>query len=84
MATFTRWLLTKRNRERNDLVGQLARDAYTDPYWPGAPGYGSASGARLKTYRAHLENCRACDKAIETLEIAYSEWLETRTANSNA
>jgi len=62
--TFTSWLSF--NRWRSDPIGDLARDAYTDPLWPHACHY--------KQFRVYLEGRHARDAVLESLNAAWNEF----------
>lgn len=61
---FTSWLSF--NRWRADPVGDLARDAYTDPHWPPARHYLS--------FVAYLHRRHAREVVLETLQTAWDEF----------
>ncbi len=69
-STFDQWL--KKQRRRDDPVGDLARDRLQDYAWPRVP------GTRLRGYRSYLAECGACNGAERALERAYQEWLKQR------
>jgi hypothetical protein len=68
---FTTWL--RRQRQRDDPVGDLAREAARDRGWPRPP-------ARLAILHAHLERTHAPDGAHEALDRAWFEWDRWRPA----
>ena len=70
--TFVEWLA--RQTRRRDAVGDLARDARSDPDWPPA---GKPSRAKL---RAHLEAQGAIPAALAALDVAWDEWDGERRA----
>jgi len=71
--TFTRWLLTRKQQERDDRVGDLARDVAMDREWP------SVRGAGRGIYREYLERASGGWNAVlESFDLAYAEW---RSAN---
>lgn len=65
MTGFKAWL--KAQTQRNDPVGDIARDAAADPRWP-------RGNARLSTLIEHLEFNGASPAAVEALRDAYGEW----------
>ncbi len=68
--TFTRWL--RRQRDRRDAVGDLARDQRYDSCWP-------RGRARLDTLRRHLEHDHdACEGATDALDSAWAQWHTAR------
>lgn len=64
MAGFKVWL--KRQKHRNDPVGDLARDAMRDRHWP--------PGAKLSRLEGYLGERGACKEAHEALYRAWREW----------
>jgi len=62
---FKAWLDTQ--TQRNDPVGDIARDAAADSRWP-------RGNAKLGTLIGHLESHGASPAAIEALRGAYDEW----------
>lgn len=64
---FKSWL--KRQANRNDMVGDLARDARDDS--------GFLQDGSLEEYRTYLETKDACDGAKEALNEAYKEYQNT-------
>ena len=64
---FTDWL--SEQRDRDDPIGDLARDMLDDSYWPST--CESLSG--LLTYLAHRG---ACEGAIRALTQAWGRFLE--------
>ena len=64
--TFKRWLATQ--IDRDDPIGDLAKDAKADPAWR------SAKISQYSDAESFLRNKRACFEAMETLEFAYREW----------
>jgi hypothetical protein len=64
--SFTRWI--KKQADRNDATGDIARDVKYDTCWPGS----------ATTKRAFLNHLRyehqACEAAIRAFENAYREW----------
>lgn len=66
--TFTAWL--KRQRKRDDRVGDLARDVARDPRWPPAR-------TRLG-FRRYLENRDAGVNALNAFEEAWAGWENDR------
>lgn len=64
---FTKWLLTR--IDRNDRIGDLARDVAMDEEWPYHFGCGMVEMAVY--LNGHVN---ACDDAIKTFEIAYKEY----------
>jgi len=74
--TFYQWL--RKQKSRNDPVGDLARDAIRDRGI-------NPSGTKPNSYKGwkmHLERCGACDGAIEALERAYLEYLDVQTCRN--
>lgn len=65
--TFWKWLLAQRNR--NDRIGDIARDAAVDRE---APHHATSFLYYLRTHP------RACDGAKESAEVAVREWREQR------
>jgi len=57
-----------KQRERNDIVGDLANDAEYDDERPTTSG--------IKRWRDHLSNVNACDGAKEALEDAFEEYYQ--------
>jgi hypothetical protein len=64
---FRDWL--RRQRDRPDPVGDLAREAHHDHGWP-------RGRARLDTLHLHLDDLDACDGAHDALDCAWIEWIE--------
>lgn len=62
--TFMFWL--SKQLDRNDAIGDLARDADGDEGFP--------RSARLTDYETHLRDNEACDAAIKTLVRAWAEY----------
>jgi hypothetical protein len=62
--SFEAWL--DRQRDRDDGVGDLARDAHIDPRWP--------EGWRIVGLHEHLVSWGACEGAHQSLERAWREW----------
>lgn len=62
MTSFTEWLLGQ--ADRDDLVGDVARDAQSDPGWP-------AGAERLASFDEHLSRYGA---DLDALHEAWSEW----------
>lgn len=67
-ASFSRWL--RRQRRRDDAVGDLARDVREDPDWP---------GRTLRTMHNYLLDVGACDGANDALHAAWAEWSAPHT-----
>lgn len=65
MVSFSAWL--KKQKKRPDAVGDLARDVCRDPDWP-------ARARKLLTFRRYLQDCGACEGAMESLERAWAEY----------
>ncbi len=63
--TFNEWL--KKQSMRDDPVGDLAKDAQYDSSVP-------SGNASIEDWQLHLENRRACDDAMRTLEEAWEEY----------
>lgn len=61
---FEEWL--DRQRDRDDSVGDLARDVRVDPCWP--------AGCRIVRLHEHLAWWGACEGAHRSLEQAWREW----------
>jgi uncharacterized protein YozE (UPF0346 family) len=51
----------------SSAIGDLARDAASDPAWPDGPD-------TLQTYADHLEDAGASDAALDTLADAWSHY----------
>lgn len=68
--SFVEWLA--RQTRRRDAVGDLARDARSDPDWPPP---GKPNRAKL---RAHLEAQGAIPEALTVLDAAWDEWDDAR------
>lgn len=66
--TFYEWLLTQLDRQ--DPVGDLARDAKEDDTFPDGDEDGS-------TYVEHLKSETACPEALQALKDAYFEFSGT-------
>lgn len=62
--SFNQWL--RQQLQRDDAVGDIARDARDDQTWPDAQ--------RLQTYQEHLENFPASPNALKALETAWNEF----------
>jgi hypothetical protein len=62
--TFGAWLRVQ--RVRNDVVGDLAKDAASDRHFP--------RSRHLEVYVAHLRAMSACPEALEALRQAWQEW----------
>src|SRR5690606_32808062 len=62
---FYRWL--KKQKERDDPIGDLANDALTDKSFP-------TETDSLKIIKDHLMFSRACDEAIQALNEAFDEF----------
>ena len=71
MNSFTRWL--RAQQRRDDAIGDLARDAVKDEHWP-------KGASTLRTFRCHLEQLGACDRAVATLSRARAEYESSRRA----
>lgn len=67
--TFNRWL--KAQMEREDPVGDLARDANEDSQWP-------ARAHKFDAFLEHLDEMNACDNAFLALDHAWNEWRCTK------
>ena len=70
---FIQWL--KKQVDRNDPIGDLARDLIHD-----------VKARRFKSYsrfRTYLEEIYACDGAIEACEKAYKEFTENGDENKD-
>jgi hypothetical protein len=73
--TFTRFL--RRQRRREDPVGDLARD------WIADVGRGKPRGAyKLPALLRYLEDRNACQGALDAAEHAWREWQATFPRNS--
>lgn len=68
-GTFAHWL--RKQTERNDPVGDLARDAAQDRIFP----VDTSSGPKLRSY---LRSINACNGAMEALEQALAQWRATK------
>jgi hypothetical protein len=66
--TFRQWL--RDQRERDDWVGDLARDADLDGRWPRGR---QPSLDRLVSY---LHSRNACSEAVRALIMGWNEWCE--------
>lgn len=64
--TFNAWL--RKQQRRADPIGDLARDAFSDPKWP----------ATARTQRQYLLGVNACEGALVALDRAQAEWRATR------
>ncbi|QTA88836.1 YozE family protein [Desulfonema magnum] len=62
--TFFKWL--QNQSERDDMIGDLARDVRLDKTFP--------KSSSLEKIRNHLESSGACEGAVSALEMAYTEW----------
>lgn len=65
MSPFMLWLV--RQMERDDAVGDIARDLLDDPYAP-------RDGTSIADYRDYLVALGASVPAITALEQAWQEW----------
>ena len=63
---FTIWL--RAQEDRDDPIGDLARDAGTDEGWPKGPG-------TIAIFRRHLVRKGASHPARNTLGVAWTEFL---------
>lgn len=64
-GSFLTWLALQ--AQRDDAVGDCARDMLDDPDWPPA-------ATTYPTARAYLESVHASRLAIEALREAWDEW----------
>lgn len=64
MTDFQSWLATQ--GDRDDPVGDLARDVRADPDWPGFDD--------LPVLRGYLRNGGAAPEALDALARAFGEW----------
>jgi uncharacterized protein YozE (UPF0346 family) len=64
--TFNAWL--RRQRHRQDPVGDLARDAFSDPHWPPV----------ARHQRKYLVGVNSCEGAMAALDRAHTEWRADR------
>ncbi|MFF9733710.1 YozE family protein [Streptomyces albidoflavus] len=65
MAGFSDWLA--QFTQVNSALGDLARDAAADPYWPEGPD-------DLETYTDHLEGAGASEAALDVLSDAWARY----------
>jgi len=72
-SPFYRWLL--KQKDRDDPIGDVSRDAQRDKYFP-------LETTSLKKIRSHLINKLACEEAIKTLEEAHEEFKNNKTVRS--
>ena len=68
--TFRGWLKTC--RDRDDPVGDLARDAFRDPNW---------KGRTVESLRSRIEAKGADDLVIEALKLAEAQYFEEEKAH---
>ena len=64
--SFNTWL--KKQSDRDDPIGDFARDALQDPNKP----------TGIRQWRSHLQQCHACDGAVNAVERAYEEYKQMR------
>lgn len=64
---FTRWL--REQSQRNDRIGDLARDLRVDADWP-------TKSQKFDTFWAHLQAQHADDSALESFVYAWLEFLD--------
>lgn len=65
-VTFRKWL--RKQRGRNDMIGDLAGDAFADRDW---------KGRTPLSLRRRILSVHHCDEAIEALDAARDEWVAT-------
>lgn len=76
MKTFYQWLTSKENRNRNSIVGDLARDAYKDEGF-------IAHSHGIRVLRRYLKCIGACSGCMDALDAAYMEFKAYRARQSD-
>jgi hypothetical protein len=69
IKSFTAWLDTKKSKDTR--IGDLARDAQVDRSWP-------QEATTKAEFLHHLKEVKACDEAIETLNLAWAAYQRTK------
>jgi len=67
--TFYMWLL--KQRERDEPVGDLARDVHADANWP-------CAAKRYRHFKRYLASRPQCDGALIALQKAWAEYSNLR------
>lgn len=64
LPSFNHWL--RRQHQRDDRIGDLARDVRQDRQWPGC--------RTLAGFQRYLGQRNACSAAVESLAAAWTEY----------
>jgi uncharacterized protein YozE (UPF0346 family) len=67
-TTFWQWI--RKQRKRDDAVGDIARDILADPTWP-------RRAWKLTTLMEYLESYAASPAAVRAFALAYGEWMRS-------